>query len=473
MKKIVFISGILLSSLAHSQQAIRNTGNLQIHTGAHVSGFGDFTNTSTAVLVNNGNLYLKRAVTNDQASIAPGTGTLYLNGSTAQAIGGTTAIRTLNLVTDNTAGITLNSNLNVTGTHTFTNGIINTSATPNYMVYEAGSSHSGSGDSRHVNGWVKKLGTTNFTFPVGNGTVLRTIALSSLSASSEFNAKYFAITPFTTSMVSPVWDVNDPEYWTVNKISGGNAVVTLNWNYSKVYFPNWIVNDIMVAGYNGTAWVNNGGLGLATGTAATTGTVASNSISSFNLFTFGSRTYILPLTLVNFSAQRQNDHTRITWETTSEYNMSTFVVERSDDNINFYAIGDVVARNRMQQEIYETRDNRPIYGTAYYRLRCVDNSNQQKYSQVVPVTVANATDLLTLAINPVSDRIILLAGAGLTGQYDYSLSSIGGQLVQKGKLTIQYGGQQTILLDQKTKAGAYLLKVNSSTRQFTFKVIKN
>jgi hypothetical protein len=472
MKYILVSIGILLSNIAVAQQAFTNSGNLQVHTGGSISGFGDFINTSTAVIVNNGSLYLKRNVTNNEASIAAGTGTLYLNGTSTQAIGGTSAFKTYNLSSDNTTGITLNSNLHVSGAHTFVNGVITPAATPNYLVYEAGSSHSGSGDTRHVNGWVKKVGTTNFTFPVGNGTVLRNVALSSLSVSGEFNAKYFANTPNSMSMVSPVWDVNEPEYWSINKISGGNAIVTLNWNYSKVYFPNWIVNDIMVAGYNGSAWINNGGVGTASGTAATTGSVTGTSISSFNLFTFGSRTYILPLTLVSFTAARDGDYTKLDWKTTSEYNMSRFVVERSDDNINFYSIGEIAARNSLQLENYSSRDSRPIYGTAYYRLRCIDNTSKVKYSEVIPITVNHSGDLLTLVLNPVNDRILLVAGQGLKGVYDYNLNSMNGQLVQKGKLTIQNGGQQTIALDPKTKAGTYLLAVNNATRHFVFKVIK-
>jgi hypothetical protein len=143
-----------------------------------------------------------------------GTGTLFLNGSSAQSVNGTQVFKTYNLVTNNAAGITLNNNLSVTGVHTYTAGIITTSATPNYMIYEAGSSYTGSSDSRHVNGWVKKTGNTNFTFPVGNATYERSIALTNLTASGEFNVKHnFILTPSRYSLYNPLVYVDSAEHW--------------------------------------------------------------------------------------------------------------------------------------------------------------------------------------------------------------------------------------------------------------------
>src|SRR3989337_2085051 len=138
---ILLITLFLFCGYTNAQNIITNNGNLQIHTGASVSGFGSFNNTSTAALVNNGNLYIK-------------------------------------------------------------------------------------GDIRHVNGWVKKMGSSDFIFPVGDETVERTVALSSLSANSEFNAKYFANTPFPYQLQDPVREVTQPEYWAVNKVSVGPDSVT-------------------------------------------------------------------------------------------------------------------------------------------------------------------------------------------------------------------------------------------------------
>ena len=63
MYKLILLKLLVLQScLVFSQQAFYNSGNLRIHSGASVTIFGDLTNSSGAVLVNNGNLYSKLAI---------------------------------------------------------------------------------------------------------------------------------------------------------------------------------------------------------------------------------------------------------------------------------------------------------------------------------------------------------------------------------------------------------------------------
>jgi hypothetical protein len=401
--------------------------------------------------------------------MAVGTGTLFLNGTSAQAVNGSQAFKTYNLNSNNSAGITLNNDLSVTGTHTFTSGVIATSLTPNYLVYEVGSSYTGDGDTKHVNGWVKKFGSTNFVFPVGNGTVERTVSVNTLSASSEFNVKYAPTTPNPYVMISPVHDVDKPEYWIINKISGGTAIVTLNWNYAKVYFPNYVVADILVAGYNGAAWIDDGGAGTATGNASTTGSVTSSAISSFNLFTFGSRTYVLAMTLVNFSATRQNGSTQLQWTTEREYNTDRFIVERSDNGVSFYAIDQVAARNTNTTQQYSSRDNSPISGVVYYRLRWIDVSGKENYSQIVAVKESDTTAHLMLVANPVHNKVVLSASGDLNGNFNYRVMNAGGQLVQQGNINIQNSGQYEIPLNNFS-TGNYILDVSNSRQNFRYKI---
>ena len=341
----IFLS-LLIAKSAFAQVDLQNSGTLYVSSATDTLYInGNFVNTSAASLTNKGKFYVTQNLTNDQASMSAGTGTLYLNGSSAQAVNGSQTFKTYHLNTNNSSGITLNNNLSVSGTHTFTAGIITSSATPNYLIYEAGSSYSGDGNTRHVNGWIKKMGNNNFTFPVGNGSVERTIALSSLSGSSEFNVKYFATTPNRYLVQSPIEYMDPYEYWTINQISGGSASVGMNWNNSKVAFPNWVITDIRTTWFDGSNWTNAGG--SASGSSATTGTISSNSVSSFGLFAFGSINFPLPLTLISFDAKRTGDHTEIVWITVDEQNVSHFIAERSDDAIHFYSIAQVTARNRV------------------------------------------------------------------------------------------------------------------------------
>ena len=143
-----------VSLISRAQVNLQNTGILYSTGSSDILYInGDFTNTSAASLTNNGSLYVRQNLTNDQVFASIGNGTLYLNGTAAQSVNGLQTFKTYNLTTNNMAGITLNNNLSVANSHAFTAGLITTSATPNYLIYEAGSSYSGDNDSRHVNGW--------------------------------------------------------------------------------------------------------------------------------------------------------------------------------------------------------------------------------------------------------------------------------------------------------------------------------
>lgn len=90
MKQLLF--GMLLLPVANSvvaQNTFNNTGNLNIHSGANLAIHGDFINSSTAALVNDGNLYVKRNLNSNQLAMTTGAGTLYLNGAALQTLGNT------------------------------------------------------------------------------------------------------------------------------------------------------------------------------------------------------------------------------------------------------------------------------------------------------------------------------------------------------------------------------------------------
>src|SRR6185295_4437008 len=123
MKNIIRLLSVCFLLQGYALQAqtdLQNTGTLYISGSSDILYItGAFTNANTGALTNNGVLYVRQGLTNNQASMATGTGTLHLNGTSAQTVGGSQVFKTFNLNTNNSAGITLNNNLDVNGVHTF------------------------------------------------------------------------------------------------------------------------------------------------------------------------------------------------------------------------------------------------------------------------------------------------------------------------------------------------------------------
>ena len=470
MRKINFLTLFLFFySFTNAQADFNNTGTLHVSTGndtLYVN--GAFSNGHSSAFINNGNFFVKQNLSNSQVSMSTGTGTLYLNGSTLQSIEGTGIFKTFNFISNNTSGIVLNNTLSISGTHTFVNGVITTSATTNYLAYEPGSSYNGDADGRHVNGWVKKTGSTDFIFPVGNGTVERTIALNNLSASSEFNVKHNSVTP-DTDQIDVILSAIDPyEYWEITKVTGGSATVTLNWDNSKISFPNWQIERIRATGYDGSNWMDIGG--TASGNSSN-GSVSSNNVSSFNKFTLGSQIIPLPLMLISFSAKYQGSYTLLNWKTDGEQNVDHFTVERSDDGIHFYSVSQVAARNSGHTEIYHTQDNKPVNRIAFFKLLSVDKDGRSKSSFIVTVRDADTHDNLVLLTNPVHNKVVLVAAGKTEGSFDCVLYTIGGELVQKNKLQIQNNGRYEIPVKRNLNPGTYILEVKNNLQSFHYRII--
>lgn len=474
MKKKYFIA-VSLIFLVHgftsfAQVNMTNQGMFYV-AGANDTVYinGDFENTSAAALTNNGRFYIKQNVTNNQSSMAAGTGTLYLNGSSAQSVGGSQSFKTYNLVTNNSAGITLNADLSISGTHTFSSGLITTSATPNYLIYESGSSYSGNNDSRHVNGWVKKIGNSNFIFPVGDATYERTASISNLSAGSEINCRYYTSTTNINNLTNPIVKVKANEYWQIDKVSGGTAQIGLNWDHSKVAMDNVLLANIVVAHYTGGSWTDAGG--TASGNVTTTGSIVSNSISSFSPFTLGYKSFPVPLKLLSFTAERRSGTSYLKWTTENEENVSHFDVQRSYDGALYSSIGHVTARNTSGTQYYSFNDNSPLQGIAYYRIRSVDRDGKFSYSKIAVVSEYDLQSSGFVVLNPVHTNITILNKTGREGLYNYQVFNSDGQLICRGNVTMGINGGAILPLPATAAAGQYFLELSAGTYRFSQKIL--
>ncbi|MEO6315733.1 MAG: T9SS type A sorting domain-containing protein [Chitinophagaceae bacterium] len=469
IKTISLGIGLLAAGLLHAQTDFSNTGILGVNPGTTVFVTGSFNNEAGANFINRGLFHVKQGLTNAQPAMTPGTGTLILTGTATQVLSGTHPVSTFNLFTGNAAGILLNTDLEVSGLHTFTSGVVTTSDAPHYLVYEDGASYTGYTDARHVKGWVRKTGSANFTFPLGNGAVERPLAISDLSGLSIFSAKYASPTINTGSIASPLAVVDLNEYWIVNKISGGTASVDLYWDNSKVAMPAYILPEIRVAGFIGGNWISLGG--AASGNIATTGTIHSNAVSVFGPITFGSISVALPVTIMQFTAAAGNGGNIVNWTTADEINVSHYDLQRSDDGIIFYSIGNVPARNGTGVQLYQFTDNKPMQQPiVYYRLRSVDKDGQTKMSKIISVRSGDNGQGMLYAINPAHSRIDLQVQR-TSGTFRYKINTLSGQTIQSGGLNIGLPGRYSIQLLPSIAKGIYILQVEKPGFVFTQRLL--
>lgn len=350
-------------------------------------------------------------------TLGGGTGIIQTTGSNAQAISKTAGSVTpvfQRLVMNKTSNtVTLNTDISIGASATFTSGILNSSSTA-LLLFPAGTSVSGANNNSYVNGPVRKTGTTAFTFPVGAGNYYRPISIAAPAASSQFTAQYFLTGQ--TYGGKATWDpsfytVSGCEYWILDRAAGGsNVVVTLSWNENACGGAGYITNlaDLRVARWNGTGWVSHGNGGASGSTS--NGTIpTSAAVTSFSPFTLASTapTNPLPITLEKFWAQDNGATALVNWIVDTEINNDYFTLERSSTGLDFEYITTIDgAGNSTIRKTYNFVDEEPYPGLSYYRLTQTDFDGKSA-SWITSLTRKGTADpAFTLYPNPVGNETL-------------------------------------------------------------------
>lgn len=162
--------------------------------------------------------------------------------------------------------------------------------------------------------------------------------------------------------------------------------------------------------------------------------------------------------------EQNNGDIKIEWGTTQEYNTSHFIVERSQSNGIFTAIGNITAQGGDIRNDYSFTDHPQAGGTISYRIKQVDIDGRYEYSKQVMVRMISQ-GTLKLYPNPAPGytRISLPQGIQQTTVKIYD---------QKGALmkTVSVSNGELIQLQGLPK-GLYHVTINDGSNQYNEKLI--
>ena len=143
--------------------------------------------------------------------------------------------------------------------------------------------------------------------------------------------------------------------------------------------------------------INDNGFGIAIAARRIDGSTGTTSgrIDNISITVYYSDPSTLPVSLVNFSAKKNNSSINVNWTTDNESGMSSYQVQRSSDGTNFSNIQSVQSRNSVGRTGYSATDNKPLNGIGYYRLKMVEVDGSVTYSKIVTVQFATG-NLITI-----------------------------------------------------------------------------
>ncbi|MGV3632619.1 MAG: T9SS type A sorting domain-containing protein [Bacteroidota bacterium] len=134
----------------------------------------------------------------------------------------------------------------------------------------------------------------------------------------------------------------------------------------------------------------------------------------------------LPVELVDYSVEYQNDIAEISFATASERDLDYFVVEMSRDGSYWQELGTVdAAGNTTSETSYKISDKSPFNGVSYYRLREVDING---VSLTLDILVGNYSGVKYLLYPVPVNKSMFLEGSYLEESAIKVINSVGDQV---------------------------------------------
>lgn len=191
--------------------------------------------------------------------------------------------------------------------------------------------------------------------------------------------------------------------------NGGNAVHGING-------PDGC-SGVTVAGRNNTQWT------------------ATNDAKQFT--PTGCCNTALAAELVVFDGEQLSTNVnRIYWTTETETNLDKFIVERSEDGINFSDLHELKAvGNSSVQNHYSIIDANPFERVTYYRLRQIDFDGSIKYSNAIAIVNSNWTGFAVLNLFPNPSDGLVNAEVYSSGEQNFvvQIRDISGRFIRNEK----------------------------------------
>lgn len=476
MKKIFLLSSgwLLVVVTATAQTDVYNTGQLYISNSSDtVYITGSLYNANTAGLNNvGGNLYVFKNINNDEANMQAGGGKLWFPGSALQNITGAQQMRTFNWIVNNVAGVNLQNRIGIGngtgGTLSFVNGLITSGTNAQDVYFYTNSNYTGYTDNAHIIGYCSKSGSSNFTFPVGNGTLKADLDITNLSSATDFQCKYFGAGYGTYTPSAPLVSVFDKEYWTLDRTVGVSpAQITLKWNDARKLLNHIAPSDLRAGHFTGSSWISEGGVG--SGNTAT-GTVSSISVNSFSPFTFASESTVLPLKITDYSATGNSIcSVNINWNSHDETEISGYIIQKSKDNRSWEEVATIpVNVTSITTASHSYTDNPSVTGTWIYRMRAEKKNGGFIYTESKIVKLNCKTGSISVYPAVTSGSVNISVRNNLAIK-NITIFNQNGQLLQKkdgpinGSTSLNFSGYP---------AGEYNIVIITAEGTRNFKIIK-
>ena len=185
---------------------------------------------------------------------------------------------------------------------------------------------------------------------------------------------------------------------------------------------------------------------------------------------------VLSTDLISFSGKLLSDHSTLYWTTSKEETPLTYIIEKSNDGINFSAAGSVYSLSNSSNEInyYSFTDPSLISGKAYYRIVMVAQNGSKKYSRSILLSNMAAINFdLSNVINPFHHKLDFEITAPSDQKINTELIDLGGKVIKRNSYLVHSGVNMLSITETGSlPPGIYILRIKNNDQFINRKVLK-
>ncbi len=364
------------------------------------------------------------------------------NGNVAQTIPGLGANSYGILQINKTSGsITLEDDINISNSLILSNGFIENDGYTIFMAAE--STIDIQNQESFVDGVLSKsfgASPSSFTFQIGNDNRVAPVKITSPEPSSTTSAEYIK-GPLTSTYTSPIEEVASG-HWEIS--TSNSQDMSFGWTDAcelNIESLSGSPQTLFMVQENSSAWEQIGSTSIEAGSEACDesdtddeeGFLTISVPTGTGYYTFGSTDVAenpLPVVLISFSLEKNNDDIIVKWKTASESNSDYFEVQKSTNGFDFETIKIVPAAGNSSEVIaYEIKDEWPFIGRSYYRLKQVDLDGSFNFFEIKSIfltpkglvrvypTTLSVGDYISIETRDFSCKSLSIEMLGIDGKF--------------------------------------------------------
>ncbi len=167
----------------------------------------------------------------------------------------------------------------------------------------------------------------------------------------------------------------------------------------------------------------------------------------------------LPVTLLDFTAQKNDVSVLLKWVATYETNFKNYEIERSVNGVDFIKIATVAGRNYTNYN-YTDRDNITA-SVIYYRLKMVDIDGKSSYSKVVNIKNNTNANGLVVYPNPAVNMITVKFEKTLATASLLRITDVTGRTIEQVQVARNTNSLQ--VNTSKLPSGRYFIQITNNS----------